>query len=169
MKKTTAHGRKLARGAGWAKGDALSVGIIRACKMPESEIAAVINPARESLQALREGRATETDWLNLTGVVKIGLAIEKLGVVRGLKSHFAAAHDALQAIYSRAMKSSRWTPGALHPAELQAIAEAVRLQKFQLDNLSRGELIAAMNAIEPLKTSPAQCARAQAAINLGVI
>jgi len=146
MKKTTAHGRKLARGTGWQKGDALSIGVYRACKIAPEDREMVVKPARLALDAMRQGRATENDWLMLASVVRVAQAIEKQAIVSGLQAHIDSARQALQAIYDRAMRAEGWVPGALYAPELHAITEMVRLHKFQIDQLGRGELITALDA-----------------------
>lgn len=146
MRKTTAFGRKLKHGAGWAKGDAVSVAIHRACKLSPDDRELVVAPGRRALAALREGRATHGEWVDLATVVRVARAIEKQGIVKGLQKHFDGATDALQAIYDRQIRPDGWVPGSLYAQELHAISEAVRLHKFQPDQLGRGELIAALDA-----------------------
>lgn len=146
MKKTTAHGQKKPRRERWAKGNALAVAVHRACKLSQEDRELVVAPGRRALAALREGRATHGEWVVLAAVVRVALAIEKQGIVNGLQEHLDSAKHALQAIYDRAIRPDGWVPGSLYAQELHAVTEAVRLHKFQLDQLGRGELIAALDA-----------------------
>ena len=145
-RKTTSNGQKQPRRERWVKGNALAVAVHRACKLSPEDRELVVAPGRRALAALREGRATHSEWTDLAAVVRIAQAIEKQGIVKGLQQQFDSAKTALQAIYDRAIRPDGWVPSALYAQELNAISEAVRLHKFQLDQLGRGELIAALNA-----------------------
>ncbi len=83
------------------------------------EIAAVINPLRRAVDALRTGAASFDDWLRLASVVNIANAIERQGVVRGMASELAKCEAAVQAIGDRTGDThdtwkSPTTPGS-HP------------------------------------------------------
>lgn len=147
-RKLSAHGRKLQHGTAHVKGDALSVAVYRACKISPAARSLVLQPAIQAIEALRKGQLTHGQWAALKAAADVGLAIERLGVVKGLRDQFDGAMQSLEAVYRRAIRTDGWVPGAVYAHELTAITEAVHLHKFQLDQLGRGELIDALNAIK---------------------
>lgn len=105
----------------------------------------VMRPLHDAFTALRAGVATEWQWSVLASGMNCAQAIEKQGVVRQLASHLRAAELALQSIYNRATATGQWTPTALYYIELDAIDTAIDLHKFQLQQLSTGEVIKALD------------------------
>lgn len=128
--------------------DPITLAIHRASKPPAQDIEAVLQPMRESFTALREGVASELQWAVLASSVNVALTIENQGVVTGLAAHLKAAERALQEIYHRAIAGGQWRAAALYWQEIDAIDEFIPLHKFQLEQLSRGEVIRAMNQTE---------------------
>lgn len=133
------HGRKPRRPRWPARVDILQAAKARAAKMTPQEVATIIEPTRNALVALREGRATEREWLELACAVTMALSIEKQGVVRGLIEHLNSADNALTAIAERANQPTGWRPTALYFQEIEAVATLVSLFAFQLGNLSGAE------------------------------
>jgi hypothetical protein len=111
----------------------------RASRIPAEELAVVMAPIEESFTAMREGVATESQWVILASSVELALAIERQGVVRGLHGHLVAAEAALAAIKHRAMERGAWRPASLYWQEIEALDTFVLLHKTQLENLSEGE------------------------------
>jgi hypothetical protein len=78
-------------------------------------------------------------------------------VVRGLAEHLASAEDMLQQIRRRAMATGAWRPTPLFYQELDALREYIPLHRFQLEQLSRGEVIQAMDQAEAIVRSAGGC------------
>lgn len=117
----------------------------RVALITPADLADVMQPLQAAFTALRQGMATEQQWATLASAVNCAKAIDKQGVVKGLASHLLAAELALQSIYNRAMAAGQWQPTALYFQELDSIREAIRLHKFQLQQLSTGEVIKALD------------------------
>lgn len=115
-----------------------------------SDRAEILAVLRQSIQALREGVATERHWSIAAGAVSVARAIERQGIVRGLQGHIEASNAALQAIYTRAMRngSGRWARVTLYFNEIEAVNDLLWMQKLQLDKLGRAEFLAAIDAAE---------------------
>jgi hypothetical protein len=128
--------------------DPITLAMHRASKTRSEDIDAVLGPIRAAFKALREGVATELQWSVLASSVNVAMTIENQGVITGLGAHFKAAEQALQQIYLRAMDAGEWKPTAMYWQEIDAVDEFVPLHKFQLEQLSRGEVIRAMDKTE---------------------
>ncbi len=66
--------------------------------------------------------------------------IEESGIVPGLHEYIASAVRAMASIRDQALASGAWRPTALYYYELDAIREAVDLHKYQLLQVTCGEL-----------------------------
>ncbi len=110
----------------------------------------VLDILRSAIQALREGVATEHQWSVAAGSVSVALAIERQGVVRGLLGHFKTAERALQEIYDRALRTGggRWVRVTLFYQELDALQDLLDLHTYQVEQLSRAELLAAIDSAQ---------------------
>jgi hypothetical protein len=128
--------------------DPITLAIHRASKPPAQDIEAVLAPMRCAFKSLREGVASELQWSVLASSVNVAMTIENQGVVTGLAAHLKAAEAALQGIYRRAMDAGEWKPTPLYWQEIEAIDEFIPLNKFQLEQLSRGEVIRALDKAE---------------------
>lgn len=119
------------------------------------EIAAVIDPLRRAVDALRTGAATFDDWLRLASVVNIAQAIERQGVVRGMASELAKCEAAVQAIGDRTGDThDTWKSPTLYAAEIVATSDLVHWHKFQLQQLSYKEYDNARNyAVAKVRSS----------------
>jgi hypothetical protein len=122
----------------------IALAVLQASKAEPEDIDLVIKPLQVAFTALREGVATELQWCVLASNVGIAMTIEQQGIVRGLGAHLVAADRALHAIYRRAMEHGAWRPTALYWQEIDAIDEFIPLHRFQLEQLSRGELARAV-------------------------
>ncbi len=128
--------------------DPVSLAMCRASRTPPETIQAVLGPIREAFKALREGVASELQWSVLASSVNVAMTVENQGVVTGLAAHLKAAEQALQAIYQRAMDTRAWRPTAMYWQEIEAIDTFVPLHQFQLEQLSQGEVLKAMDKAE---------------------
>ncbi|RYF02347.1 MAG: hypothetical protein EOO32_00045 [Comamonadaceae bacterium] len=133
------HGRK-PRKPRVLNANAFNTALYRASCLTEAEIRDTIDPARQCLDRLREGVATEDQHIVLSTCMHIAMDIERSGIVRGLEGHIKAAQQALGTIRSRALATGAWRASALYFYELDALREAVDLHEFQLRKLSAGEL-----------------------------
>lgn len=104
----------------------------------------IISMVKTALKALREGVGTEYQWSIAAGQLAVAFAIERQGTVRGLAGHLRSIEVQLQNIYDRATRSGRWISTALYYTELDALTLLIDLYTFQLDKLSRAELLAAV-------------------------
>jgi hypothetical protein len=113
-------------------------------RLTEAEVAFIMRPAEAGFEALRRGVASLVNWQNLAQLVTMAVAIEASGIVTGLAVQFAAAREALQAVHARVTSDpQRPTWGSsttMHAEELIALREALQLHRFQLQQLSAGEL-----------------------------
>lgn len=114
--------------------------LMRATKHTPEELASIMGPMRACLKAVREGVATQLQFEVLQSSMVIAEAIEHSGIVRGLADHIASALQACSAIEARALTSGAWRQTALYFQELDALATAVDLYEYQLQQLSAGEL-----------------------------
>jgi hypothetical protein len=117
-----------------------TLAIMQAKRLTEAEIADVMNPIRKCLKPVREGVSTQLQFEALQSSMIIAEAIEHSGIVRGLADHIASALQACNAIEARALTSGAWQQTALDFQELDALATAVDLHEYQLQQLSAGEL-----------------------------
>lgn len=119
-----------------------------AAKPSKQDRQEVLGVLRDAVQALREGVATELQWSVAAGSVTVAQAIERQGIVRGLHEHITTAEQVLQAIYDRALRigGGRYIRATLYFNEIEALTEFVELHTFQLDQLGRAEMLAAMDA-----------------------
>lgn len=133
------HGRKPRRYARISTNPVL-LAIKKATRLTQAEIAEVMAPAHQCLKLVREGVATQLQFEVLQSTMLIAEAIEHSGIVRGLADHIASALQACSAIEARALTSGAWQQTELAFTELDALATAVDLHEYQLQQLSAGEL-----------------------------
>lgn len=116
----------------------------RASALTEAEIAFILEPALVGFDALRRGVASLHDWQCMAQLVTMAVAIEASGIVTGLSAQFAAARQALQAVRDRVMRDPArptWCANTtMRAEEITALDEALRLHRFQLQQLAAGEL-----------------------------
>lgn len=126
-----------------------------AARLTATEIAEPIACLRIAARALREGVATEWQWMLVATSLDLAQAIEQLGVVRGLSGHLHAAELALQGIYQRAMTSGAWCCTALYYQEPEDVTTMVDLHQFQLEQLSYGEFRRAIELVNAYSANTA--------------
>jgi hypothetical protein len=131
------NGQRKPRRPRWVKSvNTLDIALFRATKLLPDEIAARMDPLREAFQALRQGQATEQQWVLLASAVTVSLSIEKKGVVRGLIERLTTADTTLHAIQARCTAHGGWSSTALYFYEIDALSTYIDLYDFQLKNLS---------------------------------
>lgn len=141
------HGRKKPRMARISP-NPLMLALMTATRLTQAEIAQVMTPVRQCLKFVREGVSTQMQFEVLQSTMLIAEAIEHSGIVRGLADHIASALQACSAIEARALTFGAWKQTALHFQELDALATAVDLHEYQLQQLSAGELHRIVNHIK---------------------
>lgn len=124
----------------------LELALHRAAKPADQDRAEVLARLQTSIAALCTGVATELDWSIAAGAVNVARAIERQGVVRGLQEHLDSADQALLAIYSRCRRAHLWLRPTLTLPEVDALRLLQELHTFQFNQLSRAELLAAIDA-----------------------
>lgn len=138
--------------------ETLHTAVQGALKLDDAEINAVIAPMSAAVHSMRRGVGTFADWLSLAGAVNVGDSIERQGIVKGLAAELAAGRAALQAIADRISTADdiepHWRAPTLYANEIAALTDLVRWHKYQLQNLSYSEFVAARtNAIARVKSS----------------
>lgn len=126
----------------------LMLALMTATKLTKAEIAEVMTPVRQCLKLVREGVSTQLQFEVLRSTMLIAEGIEHSGIVRGLADHIASALQACSAIEARALTSGAWRQTALYFQELDALATAVDLHEYQLQQISAGELHRIVNRIK---------------------
>lgn len=124
--------------------DTLGLAMHFAAKPTQQDRGEVLGLLHRAIKALRQGVATEHDWSVAAGSVTVAQAIERQGIVRGLHGHIAPTEQALQAIYDRAMRTGAWCRTALWFNEMDALANFLEIHAFQVDQLGRKEMLAAI-------------------------
>lgn len=117
-----------------------SMAVVRVSRLNEDEIAETMRPIRICARYLREGVATEDQFVVFRTAMRMAQAIEQKKLFRGLGGHIDAVLCACSAIHDRAMASGTWKPVQLNLAELDAINDMVDLHDVQLRQVTTGEL-----------------------------
>ncbi len=108
----------------------------------------IIYPLTAAMSALREGDCSHTDWAVLAGCMNVAQAIEKQGVVRGLKKYLTSAEVALEAFEAHCMESGRWVPQGMPPTDFEHVHAGIKFHEYQLRQLSNSELQKAVEYAE---------------------
>ncbi len=123
----------------------LELAIHRAAKPPRQDLDEILAGLDEAIQALCTGVATELQWSIVSGACTLAQAIERLGVVRGLQEHLTHIDLVLQAIYNRCRLPALWLRPTLTFEEAEAVRLLRELHAFQMEQLGRGEFLAAVD------------------------
>lgn len=124
----------------------LGIASVNVALMSAADIAKKIGHGQRAIEAFRTGHGTYAHWLRLCTHANVGLAIEHIGVVKGLKDELMEGFAALQSISGRMETAPGvWTPSALRATELAAIRSLVRWHEFQLSQISYREYADAYN------------------------
>lgn len=121
----------------------LEIARTHAARLTLHERRTVMRPIRDSFKALREGVATWQQWACVSSAMKVALAIEAQGVVRGMKGFFTAADTALDAFCQRVQDGDKWANATPYFQEIEDIAEAIDFHEDQLRVLAYSEFEAA--------------------------
>lgn len=141
--------RKKPRIPRWpARLDAISLAIGRAGKLLPSEVAQIIGQTTDGMTALREGRAAEHDLVMVAGMLNAALHVNAGGVAIVHGNVLQDAVDIIDDLWQRAMLTGTWRPPILRGPEIDAIAVSIRAHKWQLEQLSQGEALAALQHAE---------------------
>ena len=127
--------------------DTMSLARHFAAKPSKQDREEVLGVLRNAVKALREGVATEHQWSIAAGGVAVAQAIERQGIVRGLHEHITTTERALPAVFDRALRigGGRYIRATLYFNEIDALNEFVELHTFQLNQLGRAEMLAAID------------------------
>ena len=139
-----------------------------AAKLLPCEIKSTLSGALECEARLREGVATEDQHTVVYTMLHVARGIEDTGVVRGLREHIDTALRAMEAVRDRAMASGQWRPEPMAFEEMDAVREALRLNEFQLQHISAGELKAVALKLIARATSGGGSAVRRTAQSLGL-
>ncbi|MPT00283.1 MAG: hypothetical protein E2581_17525 [Pseudomonas sp.] len=124
----------------WAKGNPLQVINRHGTHLTAAEVASIIGPVRECFAQIRAGTATELQATVMHTTMLIAEEIERGGIVRGLAEHISTARAACEAYFGRSLGAGAWRPSAVHFHELDALAVAIDLHVYQLQQLTSAEL-----------------------------
>jgi hypothetical protein len=138
-RKTTPYARRPHRIAE----NPIGLAIANATAFNAEELRQLLAPARAAMAAMRQGQATEQDWIHLVTAASTGLSIERQGVVKGVREPLQEADQALAIIATRAMAAGRWKAPTLYAHEINTLDTLVQIHAFQLESLSWGEFKAA--------------------------
>ena len=128
--------------------DTLNLAIYQAAKPARKDRAQVLDMLATSIRALCTGVASELDWSIAAGSLSLALAIERQGVVRGLSEHLSSIEEMLQAIYDRSRLPAMWLRPVMTIQEIDAMRLLLELHTFQVEQLSRSEFLAAVDAAQ---------------------
>jgi hypothetical protein len=131
-------------------------------RLTPAEIVEPIACLRTAARALREGVATEWEWMVVASALNVAQAIERQGVVHGLSGHLHAAEMALKAIHQRAMAGGEWFSTPLDYQEIEDITSMVDLHEFQLSQVSYGEFRRAVDLVTAFAISSTNIQRVAA-------
>lgn len=123
----------------WERLNPLTVALNAATLLTSTERGQLLGPPRDALEALRQGRCTEPQWLHLVTCGHVALCIEQQGVVRGLHREFMESDQALVNIHARATASGGWKAPTCYGHELVSVGTMLTLHAFQIEQLSAKE------------------------------
>jgi len=117
----------------------------RKSALTPKEVAAIIEPTRASLEALRMGQAVEQDWFHLCEAAGIALDLSRIGIFSDDASIklFLEMYQACGEIGKRFNAMGRLV--AKGP-ELNALTDGIDHHELQLGYASADELVRACNA-----------------------
>ena len=128
--------------------DVMRIAQLRASRLTAEELLMVMAPTQAAATAVREGVATADQVDIVHTAMLIGLAIEDLGVVKGVRAHLELARDALRTIHQRATTSTGWRCTAVYWHELDHITTGLEMHTFQLQHVSGNELQRVVRQVE---------------------
>jgi hypothetical protein len=123
----------------WDRLNPITVALNASTLFTEAEREKLMTPLRSAMTALRQGAATEFQWLQLATAAQVALCIEDLGIVRGLRQHFKDADHALCVINERAIAGGAWRAPTCYGHELVTMDTLLTLYAYQITQLAAGE------------------------------
>lgn len=139
-RKTSTYARKLRAGHGQpVRADNFAIAAHNALAFNAQEIEGINGHMKRHYDALRQGRAARTSFAGICTYCELGLAIERMGVVRGLGEQLKKAEDTLRTIKARCDLPSGWRPPVLNWQEMAILDELRTMHLFQLRQLSYAE------------------------------
>ncbi len=132
----------------WPTANTMAIALGQVVKPPQRDVDEILQALHTAHTAMRQGVATELQWSIMSGSLEVAQSIHHVGVVRDISGHLGTAHDALQAIYNRAMITGHWKAPALWFVEMEALDVFVQLHAYQARELSRGEFLRAIDMAE---------------------
>jgi hypothetical protein len=123
--------------------------IARVTLLMEHEVAQVWEPIQTAWDAACAGIATDDHIGLLMGAMFMARAINHQGIVHTDDDHFTTASDHLRTIDHTARRDGGWhLPPCPTDAVKEAVADALFLHRYQIQNLSARELQLARRAAE---------------------
>lgn len=115
----------------------IEIALHRAAALLPSERAELLGPVREAFADFRRGHGNLEAWAQLSDTLNIASELALRQIASDHKDTFAAASEALAAVFTRCEQGGSWT---LRGEEIAALDLAVDVFAIQLDYCSRGEL-----------------------------
>lgn len=109
-------------------------------KLTPAEVAETMGSLRTAFAHMREGVATHNEYVVLHSNMLIANEIERIGIVRGLQEHIAAALQACASYQERSGYAESWSPSDIHFHELDALSTMLDLHEYQLQQLTAREV-----------------------------
>lgn len=126
--------------------NALGTALDRVAVLDGDQRLCLNTPLLDAFTAFRAGRGTRDQWLTLADALNVAEAVAAQGLFReDQPDAYTAAQKVLADLSDRHAASGRWT---LHGHEITTLDIAVQCHELQLDHISQGELL---DAIETVK------------------
>lgn len=146
---------KRRRQAGQVDANPVLLALRRAARLPAAEVERVQQEIGRAYEAMRQGAGTVDHWNVLAGSVELALAIESMGVVKGLQDELKATEQALADIRRRwqdrhapvlrghELEALRLFTTWMHRRQLEALSDA---EFRQAHDLARARVLSAGGA-----------------------
>lgn len=121
----------------------IALALHKASGFTRAELAGIEARLRGHFDALRTGNGTRHHFAGVSTACELGLAIESLGVVRGLSEQFEAAEALLLLMKREAEKGGGWIIRVPTDSQMVQLDELLDLHLFQLGQLAYREYQAA--------------------------
>lgn len=118
----------------------IALATAQAVRLSEPAIAAIMAPVALCARYLREGVATEDQFVAFRTYMRIAQLIEHERITRGFAGHIDAVLCACSTVHDRATATGTWHPVPINLLELDAILDMTDLFEVQLHQLTGGEL-----------------------------
>lgn len=139
-RKTTPYARKRAAGHAHRRSDGITIARMNNTRLTAAERQRIMGPCRAALDAMRQARATYSQWVVLCTACNVAMAIEDGGVIRGQREIIAESDRALAAIGARCGHTAdAWTPCPCTGPEITALAYLLAAHSRQVSELTYGE------------------------------